>query len=195
MRNLTLNIVAAVGFMVAVSGCGSGKAPDAAAAAAKQVHKNAAWATNGLSPGMVAAVTPPGAAPGSVQVKFELQGRPDVAQPLDVDVVIIPVLGNVDRISGRFTADDGLDVVGGQDLPVADKPVEGTAIHHSVRVLPKREGIFTLTAVLTVDSAGRSTSENYSMPVIAGAGLPEAPSKAAPAAPEAGAAHPAAATQ
>lgn len=195
MRNLFINIGAAVGLAAAVCGCGSGQDPGAQAAAANQAHKKATQAANGLSPGMVAAVTPPGAGPGAVQVKFELQGRPDVAQPVDVDVVILPVLGNVDRISGKFNADDGLDLVNGQDLPVADRPVEGTPIHHSVTVLPKREGIFTLTAVLTVEVAGRSTSETYSIPVIADAGLPGPPAKAAGAAADAGGAHPAAATQ
>ena len=195
MRNLFITIGAAACLAATLGGCGSGKDPAAQAAAANQIHKKAAQAANGLSPGMVAAVTPPGAGSGAVQVKFELQGHPDVAQPVDVDVAIVPVLGNVDRIAGKFNADNGMDLVSGQDLPVADKPVEGTPIHHIVTVLPKREGIFTLTAVLTVDAAGRSTSETYSMPVIAVAGLPEAPAKAAGAAGDAGPAHPAAAAQ
>jgi hypothetical protein len=184
MRNLMITIGAAVSLAAAVCGC-SGKDPGAGKAAANQVHRKAAQATNGLSPGMVAAVAPPGAGPSTVQVKFELQGHPDVAQPLDVDVVIVPVFGNVDRISGKFTADDGLEVVSGQDIPVAEKPVEGTPIHYTVRVLPKRDGVFTLTVALTVDAAGRSTSQIFSMPVIAGAGPPA----------EAGTAHPAAAAQ
>lgn len=179
-----------------LSACGSDKEPGAGTAAANQAHKQATRAVDGLSPGMVAAVAPPGAGPASVQVKFELQGHPDVAQPLDVDIVIVPVVGNVDRISGKFSADDGLEVVSGQDIPVADKPLEGTPIHHSVKVLPKRDGIFTLTAALAVDVTGRTTNETYSIPVIAGAGLPEVPAKAAPSiAGEAGAARPTAAAQ
>jgi hypothetical protein len=131
---------------------------------------------------MVAAVAPPGAGPSNVQVKFELQGHPDVSQPLDVDVVIVPVFGAVDRISGKFTADDGLEVLSGQDIPAAEKPAEGTPMHYSVRVLPKRDGVFTLTATLSVDAAGHTTTQIFSMPVIAGAGPPA----------EAGTAHPAA---
>jgi hypothetical protein len=195
MRNLIVN-VAAFSLAAALSACGSHQEPGAGTAAASQAHKQATQAANGLSPGMVAAVAPPGAGPGSVQVKFELQGHPDVAQPLDVDVVIVPVVGNVERISGKFSADDGLEVVSGQDIPVADKPLEGTPIHHSVKVLPKRDGIFTLTATLAVDATGRSTTETYSMPVIAGAGFPGASTQAVPrAAGEAGAARPAAAAQ
>jgi hypothetical protein len=92
--------------------------------------------------------------------------------------VIVPVYGTVDRIVGKMSSDEGLDIVSGQDIPVADKPVEGTPIHHSVRVLPRRDGIFTLTAAVTVDSAGQSTSQTFSIPVIAGAGIPDAPAGA-----------------
>jgi hypothetical protein len=99
-----------------------------------------------------------------------------------VDVVIVPVFGAVDRISGKFTADDGLEVLSGQDIPAAEKPAEGTPMHYSVRVLPKRDGVFTLTATLSVDAAGHTTTQIFSMPVIAGAGPPA----------EAGTAHPAA---
>jgi hypothetical protein len=48
--------------------------------------------------------------------------------------------------------------------------------------LPKRDGVFTLTATLSVDAAGHTTTQIFSMPVIAGAGPPA----------EAGTAHPAA---
>jgi len=193
MRNLIVNL-AAFSLGTALSACGSHQEPGAAAAAASQAHKEAMQAVSGL--GMVAAVAPPGAGPSSVQVKFELLGHPDVAQPLDVDVVIVPLLGNVERISGKFSADDGLEVVSGQNIPVAEKPAEGTPIHYSVKVLPRRDGIFTLTAILAVDAAGRSTTETYSMPVIAGAGFSGALTPAvSSAAGEAGAAHPATGAQ
>ena len=183
MRNLVVGVGAAFSLAAVLAGCGSGSAPGQAAA--RQQHAKIARA-DGLSPEMVSGVTPPGAGPFPVQVKFELQGRPDVAQPLDVDVVIVPVYGTVDRVIGKMSADEGLDIVSGLQIPVADKPVEGTPIHHSVKVLPKRDGIFTLTAVLVVDSTGQSISQTFSIPVIAGAGLPDVP---------AGAAHPAAAGQ
>ena len=178
MRNLIISVGAALSLAAGVGGCGSGSG--SGAGHTNQIHRKAAPAANGLSAGMVAAVAPPGAGPSSLQVKFELQGRPDVAQPVDVDVVIVPVFGIVDRISGKFTADDGLEIVSGQDIPVADKPVEGTPMHYSLKILPKRDGIFTLTALVTVDAAGQSTTQTFSMPVIAGAGLADVPPTAAP---------------
>ena len=193
MRKLIISVGAALSLAAVVGGCGSGNGPGAGKAK-NQSHRKAEPAVNGLSSGMVAAVAPPGAGPSSLQVKFELQGRPDVAQPVDVDVVIVPVFGTVDRISGKFTAEDGLEIVSGQDLPVADRPVEGTPIHYSLKVLPKRDGIFTLTAVLTVDAAGQSTTQTFAIPVIAGAGLADVPPRAPADTPaESGAPQPAAA--
>jgi hypothetical protein len=167
----------------ALGGCGSGSGPAAGAAggAAKVAHKAAP--VNGVSPGMVSGVTAPGAGPQSVQVKFELREKPEVAQPLDVDLVIVPVYGDLERITGKIVGDDGLEMVSGQELPAMQKPVEGTAIHHSVQVRPKRDGVFNLSAVLLVDSANQSTSQTFSIPVIAGSGEAEnAPARTASAA-------------
>jgi len=153
------------------SGVGAG-APQTAGG--KQSGKASANA-QGMA-GMVSGVAPPGAATSSVQVKFQLQERPEVAQPLDVDVVIVPVYGNLERISGKFAGDDGLEMVTGQDIEAIEKPVEGTPIHRTVQVLPKRAGVFTLTAILTVDSEGQSTGQSFSTPVIAGDSPPPAAS-------------------
>lgn len=148
------------------SGSGSGGAAGAAATAAKQSAKASANA-QGMA-GMVSGVAPPGASTSTVQVKFELKERPEVAQPLDVDVVIVPVYGNLERISGKFAGDDGLEMVSGQDVTPIEKPVEGVPVHRSIQVLPKHPGVYTLTAILTVDSEGQSSSQSFSTPVIAG---------------------------
>jgi hypothetical protein len=108
-----------------------------------------------------------------LQVKFALKARPDVGQPLDIDLVIVPLSASVDRIAGRVESSDGLDIQDGAQIAPLERPVEGTPIHHTLRVVPKRDGIFTFNAVLTVDAAGVSNSETYSMPLIAGAGMPD----------------------
>jgi hypothetical protein len=146
-------------------GSGSGGGGGVTGTTGKQSAKASANA-QGLA-GMVSGVAPPGATTASVQVKFQLKERPAIAQPLDVDVVIVPVYGNLERISGKFAGDDGLEMVGGQDIAPIEKPVEGTPIHHTVQVLPKRPGVFTLTAILMVDSEGQSSGQSFSTPVIA----------------------------
>jgi hypothetical protein len=124
---------------------------------------------------MVSAVAASKSPTVPVQVKFDLRERPRVAQPLDIDLVIIPTSANVDRVSGTIVTDEGLDLVDGAQIPATDRPAQGVPISHILKVLPKRDGIFTFSAVVQVDSGGQSTRETYSMPLIAGAGLSGAP--------------------
>jgi hypothetical protein len=50
-------------------------------------------------------------------------------------------------------------------------------------VTPKADGIFYVTATVISDSSTGSLARLYSIPIIAGAGLPELPPAAAQAAP------------
>ena len=172
-----------------LAGCGShspGGGP-ASAPGAKTVAKKPLNTMDQLSRNMVSAVasTKPSMVP--VQVKFELRARPDVGQPVDLDLAIVPMSASVDRVSGKVEGEDGLELVEGADIAASDRPAEGVPIHHTVKVLPKREGIFTVRTTLTVSSTGVASTESYSMPLIAGnpGGSPETPAApgAAPAAP------------
>lgn len=159
-------------------GCGSGSAPDGHAAS---THKPAATRKHPLpddgSRNLVSAVAAHKVASMPLQVKFALKARPDVGQPLDVDLVIVPLSGSIDRLSGKIEGSDGLSVEEGAQIAPLERPVEGTPIHHAIRVLPQRDGIFTFNAVLAVDSAGQTLTESYGMPLIAGAGMPDLPAK------------------
>ncbi len=122
---------------------------------------------------MVSAASSARTGPATVQLRFELRERPDVAQPLDIDVVILPASATLDRLSGRVEAGDGLQLTEGSEIAPTDRPADGVPIRHSIRVLPKREGLFTVTAVVSLDAAGQSWSQTFSIPVIVGAGVPE----------------------
>jgi hypothetical protein len=89
---------------------------------------------------------------------------------VDVDLVIVPQSDNIDRLSGTVQGDDGLEVLSGESIPPVEKLVFGTPIHHALKVRAKRDGIFTLSAVLTVESRGETLGPTYSMPIIAGSG-------------------------
>jgi hypothetical protein len=83
----------------------------------------------------------------------------------------------MDRVSGKVQADEGLELVDGAQIPATERPVQGVPIEHLIKVLPKRDGIFTFSATLTVESGGQSSTETFSMPLIAGAGLTDLPAK------------------
>ena len=172
---------AALGAVAILGACSSGETPGAAASAARpsQAAQRKSLPSNVLSPDMVSAVSAGGTGAPAVQVKFELRQRPAVAQPVDIDLAIVPASGALDRVSGKVEAGDGLELVAGGEIPPTERPVEGVPILHSIKVLPKKDGIFTVSAVLGVDAAGESSSQTFSIPVIVGAGLPEQPAKPA----------------
>jgi len=173
-RNLALSLAAAVLF----AGCGFRSSDGGAGnAPIKSVTKKAISPADELSRNMVSAVAANKPSTLPVQVKFELHDRPDVGQPVDVDLAIVPMSASVDRLSGRLEGEDGLELLEGAEIAATDRPAEGIPIRHAVKVVARREGIFTVHAVLTVDSSGQTSTETYSMPVIAGGSAPELPAK------------------
>ena len=120
-------------------------------------------------------------APSAVNVKFQVSERPQPGQPVSVEFVLIPD-PTVQSLAAKFEGDDGLTVVGGDQLPAVDKPAANVPIRHKVTVLPKSDGIYTVTATLTVATAEDSRARIFSIPVIAGDGLPQLAAHSEPAA-------------
>jgi hypothetical protein len=182
MRHGSLRVsAAALGAVSILWGCGSSETPGAAASAARpgQAAPRRTQPASLVPPNMVSAVSAGGTGPPAVQVKFELREHPDVAQPLDIDLAIVPASSLLDRVSGKIEVGDGLELAAGGQIPPTERPVEGVPILHSIKVLPKKDGIFTVSTILSVDSAGQSSSQTFSIPVIVGAGFPEPPAKPA----------------
>jgi hypothetical protein len=180
MRQSTRIAAAALSAAVILWGCGSKQAATPATAAAATHRLPSAAQT--LSRSMVSAVPASKPAAVPVQVRFALRARPAAAEPVDIGLVLLPTAA-VDRISGKIVTDDGLQLVEGGEIAVADRPAEGVPIEHSVKLLPRRDGIFTFNAVLTVDSGARTSTETFSMPVIVAAGVPGGSPKAVSASP------------
>lgn len=177
VRTVTLCLAAAA----LLAGCGSGTQQDTANLSNKaRAAAKAVKPADVISANMVSAVAVNKTAGVPVEVRFEIKGRPQIAQPVDVDLVILPLSASVDRLSGKVQTEDGLDLIDGADIPASDHPAEGVPIRHTVRVQPKQDGIFMFSAVLTVDGGGQSSTQTFSMPVIAGAGMPALPAPTAP---------------
>jgi hypothetical protein len=154
-------------------GCGSSE-PDPNAAAASGKAKGARPAGRA---DMVAAVSA-SKTPGAVDVKFALSARPVVGQPVEIRLALTPVI-ELDRLYARFDASEGLDLVKGAETEHLDRPAVNTEVAHTVTVTPKSDGIFYVTAIVLSDSPTDSVSRVYSIPIIAGAGISEAPPAAA----------------
>jgi hypothetical protein len=170
--------VIAAGLALSVSGCGSSdKADDITTPASVKGHKQVKAVVVAKSgeedlADMVAAVAGAKAA-SPVELKFALPTRPEVGQVMDLDVAVVPREPVPDSLSVSFQVADGLDIVEGSQLQHVGKLVDGTPIRHVVRILPKRDGIFALTAVVSFAASNQDWSRTFSIPVIAGEGLPE----------------------
>jgi len=188
MRSLCRNIAPALAAAALLGGCGSHSSGPAGGTPAKAVAGKSVKPIDELSRNMVSAVAnKPSTLP--LQVKFELRDRPDVGQPAELDLAIVPMSASVDRVSGKVEAEEGIEVLEGGEIAAAERPVEGVPIHHHFKVVPKREGIYTVRALLTVDASGVPSSDAYSMPVIVAAasaessGTPGTPAPATATAP------------
>jgi hypothetical protein len=121
---------------------------------------------------MVAAVGSSKAGP-PVEMKFLLLTRPEVGQVVDVEVALIPRAPIPDDFAASFSAVEGLEIVDGGQLERVDKLVNGLPIRHVIKIRPTRDGIFALLAVVSIDQANQNLVRTFSIPVIAGEGLPE----------------------
>jgi hypothetical protein len=166
---LTRSTVVWLAGAAVLCGCGSKQsAGGAAAASAAQHAPNPAQTLSRTMVGAVAA-NKPAAVP--VQVRFSLHTRPEVSQPLEIGLALLPTSAAIDRISGEIVTDGALELVEGAQIRATDRPAEGVPIEHTVKVLPKRDGIYTFNAVITVDSGNKTSTESFSMPVIVGEGI------------------------
>jgi hypothetical protein len=188
VRGVCRNIAPALAAAALLGGCGSKSSGPAASTPAKAAAAKSVKPSDELSRNMVSAVASNKPSTLPVQVKFELRDRPDVGQPVELDLAIVSMSASVDRVSGKVEAEDGLELVEGAEIAATDRPVEGVPIHHLLKVVPKREGIYTVRAIVTVDASGAPSSDAYSMPLIvagasaASSGTPGAPAPSAPAA-------------
>ena len=170
----TLTLCMAAGLLM--SGCGSRSQQGAATPATRTpAARKAINPADAISANMVSAVPVNKTPSVPVEVRFEVKDHPQIAQPVAVDLVIVPLSASVDRVSGKVQTEDGLDLLDGEQIPASDRPTEGVPIRHTVRVQPKQDGIFMFSVVVTVDAAGQSSTQTFTMPLIAGSGMPDLP--------------------
>lgn len=155
---------------VVLSACGSSE-PDPTAATPTSGKPQSGRSAG--SADMVAAVSA-SKNPGKVDVKFALSARPAVGQPVDIRLALTPRV-ELDRLYARFQPSEGLDLVKGGETGPIDRPAIGTEVEHVVTVTPKTDGIYYVTVTVISDAPTESVSRVYSIPIIAGAGLPELP--------------------
>jgi hypothetical protein len=114
---------------------------------------------------MVSAVAA-GKPSGDIELKFDLRERPVVGEPVDIDLAIITAR-DLERVYANFQAGDGLQLTQGAKTPEIAHPAAGVPITHTLTVVPQREGVFYVSAVVLADSASQSVTRSFSIPLIA----------------------------
>jgi hypothetical protein len=172
MRSLRRDLRTAATLAVllpALHGCGKSEhVTTSAPTNHSPARKKAADAAELALADMVSAVTQ-GKSFGDISLKFDLRGRPVVGEPVDIDLAIIPA-HEVDSLSATFQPGEGLDVAKGGKTPEISHPQVGVPISHTLTVVPQRDGVFYVNAVVVADSASQSVSRTFSIPLIAGNG-------------------------
>ena len=165
-------LVAAAGLL---AGCGYLDGSHAAAGARSASTANARTLAPPVDPalralaGMVEAVGP-SSAQAPVDLRFSIHDRPQVGQDDEIDYAIIPQAAGLETIRLAFGSLEGLQVMSHGPALAAIKPVMGVPIFGSVTVRPVKEGLFTLTAAVAVESPTQSVVWPFSIPVITGEG-------------------------
>jgi hypothetical protein len=171
-------VAAVAGALLGLYGCGSSSGTADAAHSKQQANANRRETDPANRPpqDMVAAVSVGKGGP-PVGLKFELRSTPQAGQPVELDLAVLPDAPAIERIDGRVDGNENLTLVDGSELAAVEKPAQGSVIRHVVRLLPKQDGIFTVTAAVTVTLANDSITRTFTIPVVVGEGLPELTAK------------------
>jgi hypothetical protein len=160
---LTAALLAACGEHSAALGFGfAAKTPAAGAPAMPSTTAKSAT-------GMVSAVAA-GKGGAGLNLKFDLKSRPGVGEPADIDFDLTPSR-EFDRLQVVFRSNDGLEIRSGATSPPVEKPTLNAPLHFTVTVVPRAEGIYSVSAVVLADSTDGQMSRTYAIPVIVGAGI------------------------
>jgi hypothetical protein len=159
----------AISLAAGVVGCGSADEGADAKGAKSQAAKKAGVDATKVRADMVSAVSASKAGP-PVTLKFALNERPGVGEPIDVEVALIPI-SDLTRLFVKFQPSTGLTLVKGAESPQFERPKTGEPIHHTVTVQASVDGIYYITAAVVADAEDSSLTRTFSIPVIAGNGV------------------------
>ena len=160
-RVLLFAMIAGSGMLAA---CG-GDAPEGQQAGPDtKTAKPALPKVAGLPAEMVAAVSA-GRSANEIGVHFSLGSAPTVGTALTVAIAIVPHQ-EFTLVRAHFEGPDGLTMVSGDKLEALANPPGEKAINHQVVLVPSRDGVFVVTAVVETEGAVGSVTRVFSIPII-----------------------------
>jgi hypothetical protein len=170
-------VICAAGIVLA--GCDDG--PSADAPAPTRAVAGTSKPASLVPPNMVAAVASSRNA-RVVSVHFSLNGTPTVGKALPVDIAIVPHQP-VSSLNVHFEVRDGLAIAAGNVLENQADPRPEALLKHQLVLLPSKEGVFMVVAVVETQSSEGTVSRIFSIPVIVSPAGGAAPAPVPAAAP------------
>lgn len=117
-----------------------------------------------LTAGMVQAASQ-GKSDLAVELKFELQRRPTVGQPLDINVALLPQV-NADPAEIQVTGGDGLIVAPGANHFNLAAVEAGQVYRQSLTVTPSTDGVMVLSLTVALKHDDLADTRVFSIPLI-----------------------------
>ena len=176
--------LAVLAALAALAGCDDSPAEKSPQSSTAPKTAGGPKAAN-LSGDMVAAVSA-GKTATAIGVHFVLSAPPTIGKPLPVQVAFVPHRKFL-TVRAHFETHDGLTMSTGGVYGPKDDAEPETVLKHELILVPEKEGVFVVTAVVETEGEDGSVSRIFSIPVIVGpaAGTPSAPAPADAPAPAA----------
>jgi hypothetical protein len=118
-----------------------------------------------LTAGMVEAAAQ-GKSQLPVEVKFELDQRPKVGQPLGIDIAVLPQI-DANGAGIQVSGGDGLSVPEGMSQIELSAVQAGQVYRQSIKVTPTQDGLLVLGLTVSLKHDEMTDSRSFSIPVIA----------------------------
>lgn len=157
-------------FAALLTACGDNPEPVAAGAPATATAKPAAPAAamEEATRGMVSGVAPGRVEDAPVDLKFDLKSRPEVGKPVTIDIALLPKVAS-EVMNVTYLANEGLTVQT-SPLPSRYERVQpGSVYRHQATVVPRENGVFSLSAIVMVQTDAGDVTRTFSIPVVVGA--------------------------
>jgi hypothetical protein len=114
-----------------------------------------------------------------VDLMFELKARPQVGEPLTIEVAMIPRVSS-EQMRATFIATDGLTVRPSNAPPEYRNVQADSVFRQDVVVVPKADGVYYLSAVILLHTETGDVSRTFSIPVLVGPPPDDSAGTAAP---------------
>jgi hypothetical protein len=144
--------------------CACDDAPSDTTTQTGTAHKPGKSAEVVLPPEYVSAVSS-GGNNSVISVHFVLRNTPTASEALPVDIAIVPHQ-IFTAVRAHFDSRDGLAVATGNELGTKVDPKMDKPIKHELVLMPGRDGVFMVSAIVETEGADGTVSRVFSIPVI-----------------------------